>query len=352
MLLVRAPVRISFAGGGTDLPAYYTRHEGLVVSTTIDKYFYVLVEADGVRSLQISSADYSTFYRHADEGDVPWGDGDLRLPRAVLHHFGIRHGLSLFLASEIPGGTGLGSSSTVTVALVKAMAALCGIGLAPGEVAEIASYIELCKLGAPIGKQDQFAAAFGGFHAYRFSAEGVTAQRIPLPLDVRLALEERLCLFFTGGSREANKILYDQRAATTSGQNIAGLHAIKAMAEETLRHLLGGRLGELADLLHEGWMEKRRLAAGISNARIDELYDLARRHGARGGKLAGAGGGGFLLLYCEPDAQPRLTEILESAGLRRMDFRFADAGATVLLNSGLQLRHLSRRDIEEIRATA
>jgi D-glycero-alpha-D-manno-heptose-7-phosphate kinase len=352
MLLVRAPVRISFAGGGTDLPSYYEPYGGMVVSTTIDRYFYAFVEADGVRPLQITSADYSTFYHHMADGDLPWEDGDLRLPRAVLNHFGIRHGLSLFLASEVPGGTGLGSSSSVTVALCKAMGALCGISFTPGELAEVASYIELVKLGSPIGKQDQYAAAYGGFHAYRFQADRVEAEPLLLPLDVRLALEERLCLFFTGGSREANSILKQQRAGTVSGQNVEGLHAIKAMAGDAARCLVHGRLGELADLLHEGWMLKRRLATGVSTSRIDELYALARHKGARGGKLAGAGGGGFLMLYCEPEAQPAMTEALQTAGLRRMDFRFSDAGATVLLNSGLRLRHLSRRDLGDIHATA
>jgi len=352
MLLVRAPVRISFAGGGTDLPSYYETYGGMVVSTTIDSYFYAIVEADGVRPLQITSADYSTFYHHMDGGDLPWEDGDLRLPRAVLNHFGIRHGLSLFLASEVPGGTGLGSSSSVTVALCKAMGALCGISFTPGELAEVASYIELVKLGSPIGKQDQYAAAYGGFHSYRFHAGGGEAEPLLLALDVRLALEERLCLFFTGGSREANSILREQRAGTLSGQNVEGLHAIKAMAEDARRSLTTGRLGDLADLLHEGWMQKRRLAAGISTDRIDDLYELARRKGARGGKLAGAGGGGFLLLYCEPEAQPAMTAALQAAGLQRLDFRFADAGATVLLNSGLRLRSLSRRDLGEIHATA
>lgn len=348
MLIVRAPVRISFAGGGTDLPTYYEQYGGLVVSTTIDKYFYVTIEADGVRPLQITSADYSTFFRHAADEDVPWEDGQLSLPRAVLNHFGVRHGLSLFLASEIPGGTGLGSSSTVTVALVKAMATLCGIPLTAGEVAETASYIELTKLGSPIGKQDQYAAAYGGFHAYRFQADSVEAEPLALQLSVRVALEKRLCLFFTGGSRAANNILRTQNAATTSGQNVAQLHAIKAMAVDAREYLLRGDLGALADLLHDAWLQKRRLAPGVSNARIDTLYELARRSGARGGKLVGAGGGGFLLLYCEPERQPHLTDALEAAGLRRLDFRFSDTGASVLLNAGLQLRHLSRRDLAEI----
>ncbi|MCL4543820.1 MAG: GHMP kinase [Chloroflexi bacterium] len=352
MLLVRAPVRISFAGGGTDLPSYYVPYGGIVVSTTIDRYFYAIIEADGVRPLQITSADYSTFYRHMAEGDVPWENGDLRLPLAVLNHFGIRQGLSLFLASEVPGGTGLGSSSTVTVTLVKAMAALCGISLTLGELAEIASYIELVKLGSPIGKQDQYAAAFGGFHAYRFHAGGVEVEPLLLSLDVRLTLEQRLCLFYTGGSREASVILREQSAGTVSGQNVERLHAIKAMAEDARRYLTGGQLGELAGLLHESWLQKRQLAPGISNSRIDELYELARQKGARGGKLAGAGGGGFLLLYCEPEAQPRLTEALQAAGLRRLDFRFADIGANVLINSGLRLRHLSRRDLGDILASA
>lgn len=198
----------------------------------------------------------------------------------------------------------------------------------------------------------QYAAAFGGFHAYRFYRGGVDAEPLSVALDVRIRLEERLCLFFTGGSREANKILKEQRQGTTSGQNVSGLHAIKVMADDARRFLLTGKLDDLADLLHEGWMQKRRLATGITNSRIDERYDLSRRHGVRGGKLAGAGGGGFLLLYCEPDRQASLTQTLEDAGLRRLDFRFSDGGATVLMNSGLRLRHLSRRDLGDILKTA
>ncbi|MCL4543430.1 MAG: GHMP kinase [Chloroflexi bacterium] len=352
MLIVRAPFRISFAGGGTDLPSYYEQHGGLVVSTTIDKYFYAFIEADGARSLQITSADYNTFYHHLTPGEIPWQDGDLRLPRAVLHHFGIQHGVSLFLASEIPGGTGLGSSSTVAVALVKAMSALCGINLTPGEIAEVASFIELRKLGAPIGKQDQYAAAFGGFHVYRFSRSGVEAEPLQLPLPVRMALEERLCLFFTGGSREASHILRDQQAGTLSGQNVEILHSLRAMAEVARSLLVSGDIAKLADLLHEGWMQKRRLATGVSNSRLDDLYDLARRNGARGGKLAGAGGGGFFLFYCEPSDQQRLNGALEEAGLRRVDFRFSDTGASVLVNTGRRLRQISRRNLEEIVVTA
>ncbi|MCL4540832.1 MAG: GHMP kinase [Chloroflexi bacterium] len=352
MLIVRAPLRISFAGGGTDLPAYYEHYGGAVISTTIDKYFYVVVEADGIRSLQVTSADYHTFYHHLSPGEIPWEDGDLRLPRAILHHFGIRHGLSLFLASEIPGGTGLGSSSTVAVALVKAMSVLCGIALTPGEIAEIASFIELRKLGAPIGKQDQYAAAFGGLRFYRFESGGVTVEPLILPLDVRIALEERLCLFFTGGSREANRILRQQQAGTVSGQNLESLHAMRAMAEQARQALGTGNLDDLAALLHEGWMYKQHLAPDISNSRLDDLYELARRHGARGGKLAGAGGGGFFLFYCEPEDQPRLTQVLQEEGLKRMDFRFSDMGAEVLINSGRRLRQLSRRDLGEILVTA
>src|SRR5438874_2284752 len=161
MLIARAPVRISFAGGGTDFEAYYREYGGLVVSTSIDKYFYVFANLNGLDSVQLSSSDYHMFFRQKRGQPVLW-HGDLSLPRAFLHEFGIDSGISLFLASEVPPGTGLGSSSTVSVALAKALGSLCGWHLSKSQLAELASHVEIDKLGMPIGRQDQYAAAFGG----------------------------------------------------------------------------------------------------------------------------------------------------------------------------------------------
>jgi D-glycero-alpha-D-manno-heptose-7-phosphate kinase len=167
MLIARAPVRISLAGGGTDLPAYYDAYGGAVLNTTIDKYFYTILNVLEKDTVQVTSSDYRTFYRHENTRPIHW-DGDLQLPRVILDHFGIRKGLSLFMASEIPPGTGLGSSSTVTVAIIKAASTALGLNLSKRDLAELACHIEIDQLKAPIGKQDQYAAAYGGLNFIKF----------------------------------------------------------------------------------------------------------------------------------------------------------------------------------------
>src|SRR5207248_6779026 len=207
------PVRISLAGGGTDLPAYYERHGGFVVSTSINKYIYVFVSPSAGRGVQISSSDYRAFSRHHAE-EAPLWDGDLGLVKATLDEFGVFGGVSLFLASEVPPGTGLGSSSTVAVALVKALATLQSIRLGPREVAECACKIELDKLGSPIGRQDQYAAAFGGLNAIMFGPDGIEVERLRIRAEVLARLERNLLLFFTGSTRSASEILREQQRAT------------------------------------------------------------------------------------------------------------------------------------------
>jgi D-glycero-alpha-D-manno-heptose-7-phosphate kinase len=330
MLIARAPLRISLAGGGTDLPAYYEQHGGMVVSTTIDKYVYVYASANGAKPAQITSADYQIFYRHRQGLPMNW-DGDLALPRAVLHEFGVDHSLALFLASEVPPGTGLGSSSAIAVALVQAVATGLQQRLSRQEMAELACRVELSKLRAPIGKQDQFAAAFGGLNSITFERSGVTVEPIPVAPEVREALDRRLLLFFTGATRDSAAILQEQQSASVEGRptTVQGLHRIKELAVACRTHLMAGHLDAIGHLLDEGWRHKRRLASGITNDRIDALYAVARAHGALGGKITGAGGGGFLLLYCHEENQPSVTDALEARGLRRMDFRCEDQGVTV-----------------------
>jgi D-glycero-alpha-D-manno-heptose-7-phosphate kinase len=284
--------------------------------------------------VQISSSDYRTFHRrHADE--APLWDGDFGLVRAVLHEFGIEGGLSLFLASEIPPGTGLGSSSTVACALIKALSTYRGQTLQPAEVAELASAIEIVKLRSPIGKQDQYAAAFGGLNAITFTGDGVMIEPLRLSPSVHEELNQNLLLFFTGATRSANSIMKHQQQASSddSSDAVAALHAIKDAAYETRRCLERGELRRFGSILGETWVEKKKLARGVSNAHVDELYALALKKGAIGGKLAGAGGGGFLMVYCEPPHQDGVSEALEAAGLYRMDFQFDRGGAQVVMNS-------------------
>lgn len=348
MLIARAPVRISLAGGGTDLPAYYEPHGGLVVSTSINRYFYVFVTLNDTDSVQITSSDYRTYFRKRRGEPLQW-DGNLSLPRAFLHEFGIDAGISLFLASEIPPGTGLGSSGAVSVALAKALSTLCRQSMTKGDLAELASYVEMEKLGLPVGRQDQYAAAFGGLNVIRFGPERVQVEPLDVPRATIRTLERRLLLFFTGSSRDAASILKHQQASTRQqdAATIEPLHRIKAMAETTIELLRAGDLDRYGALLHASWEMKKRLSRGITNAQIDAWYDLARAHGAHGGKLTGAGGGGFLLLYCDEQAQDGVTSALEQRGLVRMDFRFDDGGAVVLLDSLPSIPLRSRPNIAQ-----
>jgi D-glycero-alpha-D-manno-heptose-7-phosphate kinase len=305
-----------------------------VVSTTIDRYFYVVVNLNGTDSVQITSSDYRTFLRQRRGQPLLW-DGDLALPRAFLNLLGIDGGIALFLASEIPPGTGLGSSSTVSVALGKALSALCGLKLSNLQIAELASTVEIDKLGMPIGRQDQYAAAVGGLNAIHFAPDGVRVEPVNCGPDIERALERRILLFFTGASRSAASILKSQQAATQqqTSEVITSLDEIKAMAQTTLDLLRAGDLTAVGALLHESWEVKKRLANGISNPKIDEWYAVARACGASGGKITGAGGGGFLMLYCEEPYQEAVTTALEAKGLVRMDFHFERGGAVILMDA-------------------
>jgi D-glycero-alpha-D-manno-heptose-7-phosphate kinase len=333
MLIARSPMRISLGGGGTDLEAYYAKYGGFVISTAINKYFYAIITTDESDDLQVISADYRSLFRHSTYDDLFW-NGDLALPKAVLHHFGIRRGINLFVASEVPPGTGLGSSSAAAVTMVRAISTLVEQPMTRQQVAELASYIEISKMGMPIGKQDQYASAFGGLNKITFSSQGVIVEPLNIAHDVRQTLERRLMLFFTGTSRESTSILKHQRKSTEDqeGAVLQALHNIKRVAIEVQACLEQGDLDEFARLLNYSWQEKRRLAPGLSTGFIDECYDLALQNGASAGKITGAGGGGFLLLYCHEDVQDKVTRALEDRSLKRMNFRFDQQGATVVLN--------------------
>lgn len=338
MLIARAPVRISFAGGGTDLPAYYLRYGGAVVSTTIDKYFYVFLNVNADETIQITSSDYRTFYRH-DSAEPLLFDGDLSLPRAILNHFGLTSGIAMFLASEVPPGTGLGSSSTVAVAIIKAVATARGLMLSKQQIAELACQIEIEKMGMPIGKQDQYATAFGDLNLYEFTSNGVTVEPVRVSPETRRALEQNLMLFFTGATRQASSILSEQKESSekNDARVIAALHAVKDMAFEAKACLERGDVAGVGKLLDLNWESKKKFAGSVSNAFIDECYALAKASGAVGGKITGAGGGGFLMLYSEALYQGAVTRALEAKGLKRMDFRFESEGARVLVNAGLRI---------------
>lgn len=331
MLIARAPVRISFGGGGTDLPAYYERRGGMVVSAAINHYVYAILTPNGSDGVQIISADYRALCEGPTCEDLIW-DGDLSLPKAITYYFNVGGGVRVFLASQIPPGTGLGSSGSVAVAMIKGLAFWCGLDLGPGEVAELACYIEIEKLGMPVGKQDQYAAAYGGLNVIRFSREGVDVEPLVLSKEVREELEKGLMLFFTGKSRRSSTILRRQKRASEIGDRatLRRLDAIKQLGEEIRVALLAGDLEAFGELLDRSWQQKREIVEGISTPFLDECYRVARARGALGGKVTGAGGGGFLLLYCPPERQEEVAEGLRQLGLQQRAFSFDFDGVQVI----------------------
>ncbi|HZS90915.1 MAG TPA: GHMP kinase [Chloroflexota bacterium] len=337
VLIARAPFRVSFAGGGTDLAAYYRSFGGLVVSTAISRHIYVMLRPGRARSpVHLITVDGGT-YTHVHVRDTAEPDGATHLPRAVLRYFGVTGGIELFIASEIPSGTGLGSSSALVVALIHAVSAYLGRSLRPADVAELACAIEIEHLGLPIGKQDQYASAIGGLNAITFSATGVRCRPLRLARATRERLEDRLQLFYTGTRRDANTILGHQTRASEERkpQTLAALHALKHIAEQTIVALERGDLDAFGDLLHEGWMHKQRLTHGISNPFIDQCYETARSAGARGGKITGAGGGGFLLLDCPPERTEAVTNSLLPLGLQHFPFVLEDEPAGIVAGAGM-----------------
>ncbi len=335
-LIARAPTRISFGGGGTDLAAYYSKYGGVVVSAAIDKYFYAVISESGSQSLQLISANYGSFHLRDHEAveDLVW-DGNLALPKAVVDHFGLPRGHDVFMAAEIPPGTGLGSSSAAAVCLSLALATKKGLKLSRSELAELACRIEIEKLRMPIGKQDQYASSFGGLNMIVFERDRTTVEPIKL-LPARMKeLENNLMLFFMGSSRSSSTILRQQQESTRRGdwEVVESLHAIKEMAKEMRFEMEQGDLAAVGRLLDLGWERKKRLASRVTNSDIDEWYRMAKDAGAVGGKVTGAGGGGFLLLYCPLERQFEVTRVLHERGLHAMRFHFDILGAHVLLDS-------------------
>ncbi len=331
LVIARAPLRISFAGGGTDLPAYYEQHGGLVLSTTITRSVYAVLSAGDYEQVHITSSNYRTVYMNDPASDAR--DERLALPWAVARAMGLERGASIMLTAEVPAGTGLGSSSTQAAALITAIAAFQGRSYAPVEVAELAAQIEIVRLGQPIGKQDQYAAACGGINVFEFRDDGVGVTPIGLPAVVRHGLQAHLALYFTGSTRQAGSILQEQRVRTASGEarTIAALHAIKDSVAPMRAALEAGDYAAMGALLHEAWALKRRVSSGISTGAIDAAYDAARAAGALGGKITGAGGGGFLLLLAPPEAREAVRAALSPLGLRRMPFALERRGAHTLV---------------------
>jgi len=333
MLIGRAPVRISFGGGGTDLQDYYNDYGGLVLSATINKYVYGILTPNPDGHCQLISADYQRIMVGGPRTKP--AAGELRLVKAVLDEFKAPYSTNVFLASEVPPGTGLGSSGAVVVNLLNILATLYAKPLSRQGIAELAYRVESGRLGAPIGKQDQYASAFGGINCIKFSRHRVYVEPLRLPEATVRRLQRNLILFFTGNSRSAWDILRAQQESTRDKAPLVldVLHRIKHLAVEMKKALEAGDLQRFGQLLDESWQLKKHLSPIISNPLIDDAYATARLHGALGGKITGAGGGGCLVLYCEEDAQPDVRRVLRSKGLQQMEFAFEFEGARIIMNT-------------------
>ncbi len=337
MIIVRAPMRISFVGGGTDLPAFYSQYPGRVISTAINKYAYVSVHQ------QPLAKQVSVRYSENEKVDHPNELKNDRIREALLH-LGIMSHIDVATFSDLPVKTGMGSSSSFSVALMKALLLFQGKEADRGEVAELASHLEINLVGEPIGKQDQYAAAFGGINAFQFNADhSVDVAPLLLPYEKRAAFENHLQLFFTGVSRNASSVLAEQASNVKSNAN-GRTDTMRKMSDsvfEFRERLLAGDFARLGAMLHEGWLMKKTLASNISSSPVDDIYNAGIGAGAWGGKVLGAGGGGCILFMTPPERKEAVRTAVAQVAQKNLfgefveiPFRFAASGLEVLINNG------------------
>lgn len=321
MIIVQTPLRVSFFGGGTDFPAYYLAEGGCVLTSSIDKYIFLMIKQrfdDFIRVGYTKTEIVETVDQVQHE-----------LIREAMRRTGIRCGVEITTMGDIPAGTGLGSSSAVTVGALHAMYAYSSEMVVAERLAQEACQIEIDTLGKPIGKQDQYISAYGGLRFLEFCPNGeVVSTRVELDPAIERRFSESLLLFYTGVTREAASILEEQKHKVAA--NAADLREIKRMAYQARADLCDGKLNDFGALLDESWTVKKRLASQISNGKIEEIYQRAKKAGALGGKIAGAGGGGFLLLFCPPEKRESVRGAL--GDLRELPFQLTRDGTKVIFN--------------------
>jgi D-glycero-alpha-D-manno-heptose-7-phosphate kinase len=330
MVRARTPLRLSFGGGGTDVSPYADTRGGCVLNATISRYVYGTLVPKSERSIGFRSFDYGTVVYWTQEDHFQF-DGQMDLVKGVIRRFELdkfrTDGFDLYVHADAPPGSGLGSSSTFTVALIGLFRELLGLPITCDGMAKLAYDIERNDVGIKGGRQDQYAAAFGGFNFMEFNGEEVVVTPLRLTEYLINELEYNLILCFTG-SRESQPIIDSQMesAKKKEAEPLAAMDQVKAIAFEMKKALLAGDLDGFGELLHEGWLQKKKMAKGITTPRIDELYEEARKAGAIGGKITGAGGGGHLLLYCPFNKRHIVRERVNALGASVTDFRFDAIG--------------------------
>lgn len=327
MILSRAPVRITLGGGGTDLKSYYSRHGGFVIAAAIDRYCSILASKRFYDSIRLSYSQME-IKKSVDKVKHP-------IFREALKFIGIERGIELHSVADVPANSGLGSSSSFTVALLNALHTYKREFVTQKQLAEEACHIEIDVLGEPIGKQDQYIAAFGGLTCLTFEKNGkVLVEPLHISDETMEQLESNLMFFFTGKERSASEILseQDKKSQKNDPEMIQNLNRIKEIGLETRRYLEKGEVNELGKLLDAHWEIKKRRSDKMSDSFIDECYETAKKKGALGGKLIGAGGGGFFMFYCYNSDKPRLSETMKKLGLKPVRFHFDFEGAKILVN--------------------
>jgi D-glycero-alpha-D-manno-heptose-7-phosphate kinase len=327
VIISRAPVRFSLGGGGTDLPSYYGRFGGYLVSAAIDRYIYVTANKRFYDDIRLA---------YSETEIVPDVDSIRhRIFREALKMTGISRAIELTSVADVPSNSGLGSSSSFTVALLNALHTFKREFVSSRQLAEEACELEMVRLGEPIGKQDQYIAAFGNVTALTIEPDGtVQVEPVPARDEVLDELQNNLVIVYSGIERPAKVVLSEQgsRVEKNDAATIEGMHKIKDIGKEVYRLLVEGHVDRYGELLHHHWMSKRKLASKITDPRIDEHYEAARQSGALGGKLMGAGGGGFFMFYVRPPDKRRLWETLSARGLKPLRFRFDMDGARIVAN--------------------
>ena len=342
LLRARAPLRISFAGGGTDLPSYYEEHGGTVLCSTINRYASVTLAPRPDQQVRICSLDFDLIVKYGLD-EEPIFDGALDLAKAAIARVNGRggangaggRGLDLYLQSDAPPGSGMGGSASMTIAVIGALAEMVGRRLDKYEIAELAYSVERTDLGISGGRQDQYTTAFGGFNLIEFSRQRVVVNPLRIDKDVLNDLEEHLMLCYTGSTRFSAGLIEKQEGMYRAGraETVEGLNELRSIAYAMKDALLTGDLREFGSLLNEAWRSKQRANPDITDESIGEMYETARRNGAIGGKLLGAGGGGYLLLFCEVGRRREVREKLERMGGQFTDFAFREEGLQVWRSS-------------------
>ena len=321
MVISKTPFRISFVGGGSDLPSYYLNHGGAVLSTSIDKYIYL--------SMHSYFIDNKYFLKYS-KNELVDTITDIKHPiiREVFRHFDIT-GVDFNSSADLPSGTGMGSSSSFTSGLINLCCTYKGMYMSRESIADLACKIEIDILKEPIGKQDQYACAVGGLNFIEFNKDNtVNVEKIHLDVEKSDTMSNNLLLFYLGNTRSASSVLGEQKQNIEDGKKIENLSKMVKLAYELKSEILKGEIDALGESLHKGWILKKELASGISSEFIDHYYDLAINAGAMGGKLLGAGGGGFLLFYVKPDKHTKVKNALRD--LTYTEFKFDNSGTKII----------------------